>query len=93
MYYSYIMEGIKHRVISDVQGEITKKNIIQNNILETLKSLESKIELLGSKIDRLETFNIKILNELILSLPERLNTIETNINSLPNKMNESYIIL
>lgn len=87
------MEGIKHRVISDVQGEITKKNIIQNNILETLKSLESKIELLGSKIDRLETFNIKILNELILSLPERLNTIETNINSLPNKMNESYIIL
>lgn len=58
------MEGIKHRVISDVQGEITKKNAIQNNILETLKSFELKIEKLSN--------DIKTLNELVLLLNTKM---------------------
>ena len=58
------MEGIKHKVISDVQGEITKKNAIQNNILETLKSFELKIEKLSN--------DIKTLNELVLLLNTKM---------------------
>lgn len=59
------------KVIHSVKSEIDKKNEIQKNILETLKKFDSRINVLSDEI--------KTLNELILSLP--------------SKLNESYIIL